>query len=65
MYDIAFEKAKGRAGKENRTTVYAEAAVRSVLEKRIYEKFRRIYKKSICAGISFLIKSNFVGLQLH
>ena len=31
MYDIVFEKAKGCGGKLNRTSVYAEAAVRSVL----------------------------------
>ena len=31
MCDIVFEKAKGRAGKVNRTSVYAEAAIRRVL----------------------------------
>ena len=31
MCDIIFEKAKGRGSKVNRASVYAEAAVRSVL----------------------------------
>ena len=31
MCDIAFEKVQGRAEKVNRTSVYAEAAVRRVL----------------------------------
>ena len=31
MCDIVFEKAKGRGGAVNRTSVYAEAAVRRVL----------------------------------
>ena len=31
MCDIVFEKVKGRAGKVNRTSVSAEAAVRRVL----------------------------------
>ena len=35
------------------------------VKKRFYENIRRIHKKNICAGISFLIKLNFVDLQLH
>ena len=31
MCDIVFEKVQDRAGKVNRTSVYAEAAVRRVL----------------------------------
>ena len=31
MYDIVFEKVQGRLGKVNRTSAYAEAAVRRVL----------------------------------
>ena len=46
MCDIVFEKAKGRDGKKNRTSVYAETAVQGVLQKRYYEKFRRIHKKT-------------------
>ena len=43
MYDIIFEKTEG---------VYADATVQRVLLKRLYQKFRRIYKQT-CAGISF------------
>ena len=46
MCDIVFEKIQDRAGKVNRTSAYADAAVRRVLSKRLYEKFPRIYKKS-------------------
>ena len=46
MCDIVFEKAKGRGRKVNRASVYAEAAVRRVLLKSCYEKFRRIHKKT-------------------
>ena len=31
MCDIVFENTQGRAGKVNRTSVYAEAAIRRVL----------------------------------
>ena len=44
MCDIVFEKAKGCGRKINRASVYAEAAVRRVLLKRCYGKFRRIHK---------------------
>ena len=44
--DIVFEKVQDRAGKVNRTSAYADAAVGRVLSKRLYEKFPRIYKKS-------------------
>ena len=46
MCDIVFEKVQDRAGKVNRTSAYADAAVGRVLSKRLYEKFPRIYKKS-------------------
>ena len=46
MCDIVFEKGKGRGRKVNRACVYAESAVRRVLKKRCYEKFRRIHKKT-------------------
>ena len=46
MCDINFEKAKGRGGTVNITSVYAEAAVRRVLLKKCYEKFRKIHKKT-------------------
>ena len=44
MCDIAFQKVKSCGGTVNRTSV--EAAVRRVLYKRCYEKFRRIHKKT-------------------
>ena len=40
MCDIVFEKAKGRGGTVNRMSDYAQAAIRRVLLKRCYEKFR-------------------------
>ena len=46
MCDIVFEKLQGRAGKVNRTSVSAEAAVQRVLKKRFYEKFPRIHKET-------------------
>ena len=46
MCDIVFEKVKARGRKVNRASVYAEAAVRRVLLKSCYEKFRRILKKT-------------------
>ena len=46
MCCIVFEKAKGQCGAVNITSVYAEAAVRSVLYKRCYGKFLRILKKT-------------------
>ena len=44
-FDIVFEKANGYGGTVNKTSVYAEAAVRKVLGKRLREKFRRIHHK--------------------
>ena len=41
MCDIIFGKAKGRGRKVNRVSVYTEAAVQMVFQKRCYEKFRR------------------------
>ena len=46
MCDIVFEKAKGRGRTVNRASVYANAAIRSVLWKRCSSKFRRIHKKT-------------------
>ena len=46
MCDIVFEKAKGRGWKINRASIYAEAAVRRVLQKRCYGEFCRIHKKT-------------------
>ena len=45
MCEIVFEKAKGRGGTVNRTSVYAEA-VRRVLSKKCYEKSLKILKKT-------------------
>ena len=46
MCDIAFEKTKGGGGIVNRTSVFAEAAVQRVLQRKCYEKFHRIHKKT-------------------
>ena len=46
MCNIVFENAKDRSRKVSRASVYAEAAVRRVLSKRCYGKFRRIHKKT-------------------
>ena len=46
MCDIVFEKAKGHGETVNKTSVYDEAAVRRVLSKRCYEKFRGIHQKT-------------------
>ena len=64
MCDIVFEKAKGRGGTVNRMSDYAQAAIRRVLLKRCYEKFRENSQENTCAEISFLIKSDAVDLQL-
>ena len=54
MCDIVFEKVQGCAGKVNRTSVYAKAAVPRVLSKRFYEKFSRIQKKkNLCRNLFF------------
>ena len=65
MRDIVFEKKKGYGGTVNRTRDYAEKAVRKVPQRRYYEKFRKIQKKKICAGVSFLIKVDIADLKLH
>ena len=54
MSDIIYEKAKGRGGTVNRTSVNVETAVRRFLYKKCYEKFRRIYKKTPVPEISFV-----------
>ena len=54
VFDIAFKKAKDCGGTVNRTSVYAEAAVRRVL---CYEKY--------VPEFLFLIKLNPVDLYLH
>ena len=46
MFDIPFEKAKGQGRTVIRASVYAEAAVRRVVQTRFYEKFRRIHEKT-------------------
>ena len=47
MCNIIFEKVQSRVGKVNRVNVvYAEAAIRKVLQKRFYENFPRIHKKT-------------------
>ena len=46
MCDIIFQKTKLCVGTQNRVTVYVEIAVRMVLEKKCYEKFREIHNKT-------------------
>ena len=53
MCGIVFEKTKGRGETANRTIVYAEAGVRGFLQKKCYEKFRRIHKKSLFRNLFF------------
>ena len=65
MYDIVFEKTKGRGGTVNRTSVYAKAAVRRGSLKKVLRLSSQCSQENICAGISFLIKLNSVDLQLH
>ena len=57
MFDIVFEKAKGRGRTVNRTSVYAEAAPQG-----FFKKGRKIYKKTFLPKSLFLIKLNFVYL---
>ena len=52
MCNIVFEKVQDPAGKVNRTSVYAEAAVQRVLSKRFSDKFPRIHKeKHLCRNL--------------
>ena len=53
MCDIVFEKAKGRGGTVNRTSVYAEEFFQRVLKKSCYEKFHRIHKKTFVSESLF------------
>ena len=47
MCNIVFEKVQGHVGKVNGADVfYAEGAIRRVLQKRFYENFPRIHKKT-------------------
>ena len=51
-----FWKGKGRGGIVNRTSVYAEAAVRRVLQKRFMRNLAELTRFHICARISFFDK---------
>ena len=65
MYDIVFEKAKGRGGTENRTIVYTKAAGRRVLmSKGVMRNFAELTGKNLCRNL-FLIKLISVDLQLY
>ena len=61
MCEIAFEKAKGRGGMENRASVFVEATGRFFKKGELSQNSQEI----ICAGLSFLIKLNSVDLQVH
>ena len=45
-WDIGFEKAESNGGTVNRTSLYAEAAIQRVRQKRCCEKFHKIHKKT-------------------
>ena len=54
VFDIVFKKAKDCGGTVNRTSVFAEAAVR-----------RALCCENMCRNFFFLIKLNPVDLHLH
>ena len=45
MCDVVFEKTQGQGGTVNITSVYAEAAVRSVLRKDVLGNFAEFTRK--------------------
>ena len=47
MCDIVFEKAKGRGGKVNRASVYAEAAVGRFFKKGVMRNFAEFTRKHL------------------
>ena len=53
MWDIVFEKAKGYVGTVNRTSVYAEAAVRRVFKESVMRNFADLTRKHLCANLFF------------
>ena len=66
--DIVFEKAQGRAGKKDKTSVYAEAALRRIFKNRFmrnFAEFAKKKKKKKSAGTSFLVKLSSLNLQLR
>ena len=48
MRDIAFEKAKGRGGTVNRTSVYGEAAARRFFKRDVMRNFAEFTRKHPC-----------------
>ena len=66
--DIVFEKAQGCAGKVDKTSVYAEAALRRFFKNRFmrnFAEFAKKKKKKKSAGTSFLVKLSSLNLQLR
>ena len=54
MCDIVFEKTEGRSGTVNRTSVYAEAAVRKgSLKKSVMRNFVKFTRKHLCRNLFF------------
>ena len=53
MCDIVFDKVQDRAGKVNRTSVYAEAAVRRVLLKGFLSNFPEFTNNHLCQNLYF------------
>ena len=56
MCDSVFEKTKGRGGTVNRTSVYAEAAIRGFFKKIIMRNFAVFTRNHLC-GILFFATS--------
>ena len=53
MWDIVFEKAKGYGRTVNRTSVYAEAAIRRVFKGSVKRYFAEFTRKHLCANLFF------------
>ena len=62
MCDRVFEKTKGRGGTVNRTSVYAEAAIRGFFKKSIMRNFAVFTRNHLC-GILFFATSLKASLQ--
>ena len=64
MCDIVFENTKSCSKTVNRTSDYAEVALRRVLQEVVRDVLQKP-QEIICAGVSFLIKWDTVALQPH
>ena len=64
MYDIAFEKAKGRGGTETEVLKQKQLS-EGFIEKEVFWEIWQNSQENICARITLLIKLNSVDLQRH